>query len=89
MVYPAFKRLITNSSISYCLLAEDLGSDEESGKDWSDLEREAAEEDRNHDYNTDDKRNGKYESKKHNKSSKHRYGMAPLRHTTVRSLLYL
>ncbi|KPU77615.1 uncharacterized protein Dana_GF24952, isoform B [Drosophila ananassae] len=50
---------------------EDLGSDEESGKDWSDLEREAAEEDRNHDYNTDDKRNGKYESKKHNKSSKH------------------
>lgn len=26
---------------------EDLGTDEESGKDWSDLEREAAEEDRN------------------------------------------
>lgn len=26
-----------------------MGSDEESGKDWSDLEREAAEEDRNHD----------------------------------------
>ncbi|KAH8274963.1 hypothetical protein KR018_003444 [Drosophila ironensis] len=50
---------------------EDLGSDEESGKDWSDLEREAAEEDRNHDYNTDDKRNGKFESKKHGKSSKH------------------
>ncbi|XP_017060007.1 FACT complex subunit spt16 isoform X2 [Drosophila ficusphila] len=51
---------------------EDLGSDEESGKDWSDLEREAAEEDRNHDYATDDKpRNGKFDSKKHNKSSKH------------------
>ncbi|KAL9700526.1 hypothetical protein quinque_003967 [Culex quinquefasciatus] len=28
---------------------EDLGSEEESGKDWSDLEREAAEEDRNRD----------------------------------------
>lgn len=27
----------------------DLGSEEESGKDWSDLEREAAEEDRNRD----------------------------------------
>lgn len=26
--------------------SEDLGSEEESGKDWSDLEREAAEEDR-------------------------------------------
>ncbi|XP_017127199.1 FACT complex subunit spt16 isoform X2 [Drosophila elegans] len=51
---------------------EDLGSDEESGKDWSDLEREAAEEDRNNDYATDDKpRNGKFESKKHSKSSKH------------------
>ncbi|XP_039489324.1 FACT complex subunit spt16 isoform X2 [Drosophila santomea] len=51
---------------------EDLGSDEESGKDWSDLEREAAEEDRNHDYATDDKpRNGKFDSKKHGKSSKH------------------
>nr|BAC54898.1 supressor of Ty element 16 [Drosophila melanogaster] len=51
---------------------EDLGSDEESGKDWSDLEREAAEEDRNHDYAADDKpRNGKFDSKKHGKSSKH------------------
>lgn len=27
---------------------EELGSDEESGKDWSDLEREAAEDDANH-----------------------------------------
>ena len=32
------------------LFLPELGSDEESGKDWSDLEREAAEEDRN--YNT-------------------------------------
>lgn len=29
--------------------SDELGSDEESGKDWSDLEKEAAEEDRNHD----------------------------------------
>ena len=28
-----------------CLTEEELGSSEESGKDWSDLEREAAEED--------------------------------------------
>jgi len=28
------------------LLEEELGSSDESGKDWSDLEREAAEEDR-------------------------------------------
>ncbi|ALC43184.1 dre4 [Drosophila busckii] len=50
--------------------SEDLGSDEESGKDWSDLEREAAEEDRNNDYPVDDKRNGKFDAKKH-KGSKH------------------
>ncbi|EDW79049.1 uncharacterized protein Dwil_GK10599, isoform A [Drosophila willistoni] len=53
---------------------EDLGSDEESGKDWSDLEREAAEEDRNHDYQTEDKRNGKFETKKTSKHSKHSRG---------------
>lgn len=29
-------------------IADELGTDEESGKDWSDLEREAAEEDRNY-----------------------------------------
>lgn len=52
-------------------LAE-LGSDEESGKDWSDLEREAAEEDRNHEYSgPEPKSNGKHHSK-HSKSSKHR-----------------
>lgn len=52
---------------------KDLGSDEESGKDWSDLEREAAEEDRNHEYSgpPDAKSNGKHHSK-HSKSSKHR-----------------
>ncbi|XP_013114193.1 FACT complex subunit spt16 isoform X1 [Stomoxys calcitrans] len=52
--------------------SEELGSDEESGKDWSDLEREAAEEDRNRDYEDVDtgKHNGKHHSK-HSKSSKH------------------
>lgn len=34
-----------NCKITY-LLEEELGSSDESGKDWSDLEREAAEEDR-------------------------------------------
>lgn len=29
-------------------IIEELGSEEESGKDWSDLEREAAEEDKNY-----------------------------------------
>lgn len=33
-------------------MSVELGSEEESGKDWSDLEREAAEEDKN--YNKDD-----------------------------------
>lgn len=32
--------------ILYFLIEEELGSSEESGKDWSDLEREAAEEDK-------------------------------------------
>ncbi|XP_021699139.1 FACT complex subunit spt16 isoform X1 [Aedes aegypti] len=41
---------------------EDLGSDEESGKDWSDLEREAAEEDRNRD--KDDYVEDRHSSKK-------------------------
>ncbi|KAI8126369.1 FACT complex subunit spt16 [Lucilia cuprina] len=51
--------------------SDELGSDEESGKDWSDLEREAAEEDRNHEYSgSDPKSNGKHHSK-HSKSSKH------------------
>lgn len=49
---------------------EDLGSDEESGKDWSDLEREAAEEDRNRD--KDDYVEDRHSSKKrsHHSSSK-------------------
>ncbi|XP_058830141.1 FACT complex subunit spt16 isoform X1 [Topomyia yanbarensis] len=41
---------------------DDLGSDEESGKDWSDLEREAAEEDRNRD--KDDFVDDRHSSKK-------------------------
>lgn len=34
------------------MFSVELGSEEESGKDWSDLEREAAEEDKN--YNKED-----------------------------------
>lgn len=34
--------------VKYVFLWLDLGSDEESGKDWSDLEREAEEEDKNY-----------------------------------------
>lgn len=32
------------------IVSQELGSEEESGKDWSDLEREAAEEDNKDDY---------------------------------------
>ncbi|XP_018564302.1 FACT complex subunit spt16 [Anoplophora glabripennis] len=46
---------------------EELGTDEESGKDWSDLEREAAEEDRERVYDVDD-----VQSKNRNKFSKDR-----------------
>lgn len=35
--------------------SEEMGSEEESGKDWSDLEREAAEEDRERERYGDDK----------------------------------
>lgn len=35
--------------------SEEMGSEEESGKDWSDLEREAAEEDRDRERYGDDK----------------------------------
>lgn len=44
--------------------SDELGSDEESGKDWSDLEREAAEEDRERE------RDGPI-STKHKSSHKH------------------
>uniref|UniRef100_A0AAU7BN93 FACT complex subunit n=1 Tax=Henosepilachna vigintioctopunctata TaxID=420089 RepID=A0AAU7BN93_9CUCU len=57
---------------------EELGSDEESGKDWSDLEREAAEEDRerNNKFEDDfDRKKGSSKSSKdsssRNSSSKH------------------
>lgn len=49
--------------------SDDLGSDEESGKDWSDLEREAAEEDREKDKYTDGPPKAKHKSS--HKSSKH------------------
>ncbi|XP_055626889.1 FACT complex subunit spt16 isoform X2 [Toxorhynchites rutilus septentrionalis] len=50
---------------------EDLGSDEESGKDWSDLEREAAEEDRNRDKDDFvDDRQAPSKKRSHHSSSK-------------------
>ncbi|KAG5683886.1 hypothetical protein PVAND_013146 [Polypedilum vanderplanki] len=50
--------------------SEDLGSDEESGKDWSDLEREAAEEDREKErYHDDDKSGHRSKHKSSHKSS--------------------
>ncbi|XP_063704152.1 FACT complex subunit spt16 [Culicoides brevitarsis] len=58
--------------------SDELGSDEESGKDWSDLEREAAEEDRERERNVDissskSHRNDKHRHDKHSSSSsKHR-----------------
>lgn len=58
----------------------DLGSDEESGKDWSDLEREAEEEDNNfvnkEDYSSIHKKPSSHSSGRHHrdkhKSSKSR-----------------
>lgn len=55
---------------------EELGSEEESGKDWSDLEREAAEEDRerNNKYEDDfDKKkvSSKHSSSRHSSNNKH------------------
>eukprot|EP00088_Acartia_fossae_P005874 TRINITY_DN1265_c0_g1_i5.p1 TRINITY_DN1265_c0_g1~~TRINITY_DN1265_c0_g1_i5.p1 ORF type:complete len:1100 (-),score=479.08 TRINITY_DN1265_c0_g1_i5:747-4046(-) len=48
--------------------SEELDSDESSGKDWSDLEAEAAESDRNRSEDEDDRHR---KSSKHGKSSKH------------------
>ncbi len=42
-----------------------LGSDEESGKDWSDLEREAAEEDRENEEGGFTKSSHKHKNNKH------------------------
>lgn len=42
--------------------SEEMGSEEESGKDWSDLEREAAEEDRERERYGDDKVRPKHKS---------------------------
>lgn len=46
---------------------EELGSSEESGKDWSDLEREAAEEDKER---ADDQFHDDYQSSKKKKSNR-------------------
>lgn len=49
-----------------------MGSEEESGKDWSDLEREAAEEDKN--YGNDDYAASNHKNKKssHSRDRNHR-----------------
>lgn len=56
----------------------DLGSEEESGKDWSDLEREAAEDDANYSNKHDDsiaqkKKSSHDRRDKHKNSKNHRY----------------
>lgn len=65
---------------------EDLGSDEESGKDWSDLEREAAEEDRERQFEGDDfdsKNKGKFSSReKHKSDNKHSSKHSSSRHSS-------
>lgn len=54
--------------------SEDLGSEEESGKDWSDLEREAAEDDANYSNRGEDsyvqKKKSSHDRRDKNKSSK-------------------
>lgn len=54
--------------------SEDLGSEEESGKDWSDLEREAAEDDANYSNRGDDayahKKKSSHDRRDKGKSSK-------------------
>lgn len=53
----------------------ELGSEEESGKDWSDLEREAAEEDNNfnkEDYSSSKNKKGDRGDREKHKSSKSR-----------------
>lgn len=57
----------------FCLTEEELGSSEESGKDWSDLEREAAEEDkeRGEDYRDD------YSSSKKKKANRRQSSSSP------------
>lgn len=50
----------------------ELGSDEESGKDWSDLEREAAEDDAHHDDGSFlQKKKPTHDRRDKHKSSKH------------------
>lgn len=54
------------------LIEEELGSSDESGKDWSDLEREAEEEDRNDFHNEYSKSKSAGSSGSHFKSSSHK-----------------
>lgn len=48
------------------LICTELGSDEESGKDWSDLEREAAEDDANYSTKQEDSYSSKHKKSRNN-----------------------
>lgn len=64
--------LLPFSFISFETKNIELGTDEESGKDWSDLEREAAEDDKN--YGKDDYLTATHKNKKssHDRDRNHR-----------------
>lgn len=64
-------------------LEEELGSSEESGKDWSDLEREAAEEDKER---GDDRYRDDYSSSKKKKSNR-RQSLSPSKDRLVGTLV--
>ena len=55
--------LITHTEYDNCKYIEEIGSSEESGKDWSDLEAEAAEADKTQGYFEDEYTRGKGGSK--------------------------
>lgn len=57
----------------FYFIEDDLGSSEESGKDWSDLEREAAEEDKERGEYVEVYSSNKKKSRDHHSSSKDRY----------------
>lgn len=56
----------------YAHTQTELGSDEESGKDWSDLEREAAEDDANYSTKQEDTFVGKKKPSGHDRRDKHK-----------------
>lgn len=91
-----FSNLITRPQFGSSV---EMGSEEESGKDWSDLEREAAEDDANREY--DANRGDTHKSKKsthdrrdkHKSSKHHRYTQSenfnPFRTVNVNRMFYI